>query len=73
MAWMRFRCNINCVDDPENCISERLFMEVADTMVRDGWRDLGYTYVSLDGKYAAPSLDHHLGSPTGYHIWVLSQ
>jgi hypothetical protein len=39
MAWVRFRCNINCVEDPENCISEKLFMGIADTMVRDGWRD----------------------------------
>jgi hypothetical protein len=48
MAWVRFRCNINCVEDPENCISEKLFMGIADTMVRDGWRDAGYEYVSLD-------------------------
>ena len=47
-AWMRFRCNINCDLDPENCISERLIKEMADTMVTDGWRDLGYEYVSLD-------------------------
>ena len=89
-AWVRFRCNINCKDDPDNCIrhpfpllaarartrakvrtharararararlrllshqrrhlplqigsaaSERLFMEMADVLVRDGWKDLG--------------------------------
>ncbi len=48
MAWVRFRCNINCRDDPTNCISERLFMEMADVMVRDGWKELGYEYVSID-------------------------
>jgi len=21
LSWERFRCNINCVDDPDNCIS----------------------------------------------------
>ena len=52
MAWMRFRCNTNCIEDPENCISERLVIEMADAMVRHGWRDLGYHYVSLDGVSA---------------------
>ena len=28
----RFRCNINCDEDPENCISERLFRNMADMM-----------------------------------------
>ena len=53
MAWVRFRCNINCRDDPENCISERLFMQMADTMVKDGWRDLGYEYVCVDDCWQA--------------------
>lgn len=47
---MRFRCNINCADDPDNCISERLFREMADAMVSGGWRDAGYRYISLDGE-----------------------
>ena len=28
LAWERFRCNTDCVNDPHNCISERLFMQV---------------------------------------------
>ncbi|XP_063664039.1 alpha-N-acetylgalactosaminidase isoform X5 [Pan troglodytes] len=48
LAWERFRCNINCDEDPKNCISERLFMEMADRMAQDGWRDMGYTYLNID-------------------------
>ncbi|KAK2548693.1 Alpha-N-acetylgalactosaminidase [Acropora cervicornis] len=48
MAWERFRCNINCKDDPENCISEKLFMEMADHMAEDGFKEAGYTYISID-------------------------
>ncbi|XP_062931601.1 alpha-N-acetylgalactosaminidase-like [Cynocephalus volans] len=48
LAWERFRCNTNCKVDPKNCISERLFMEMADRMAQDGWRDAGYTYVNID-------------------------
>ena len=28
--------------------SERLFMQMADVMVKEGWRDAGYEYVCLD-------------------------
>lgn len=28
--------------------SERLFMEMADLMAQDGWRDLGYVYLNID-------------------------
>ena len=37
--------NQNCVEDPDNCVSEKLFKDIADRMVADGWRDAGYTYV----------------------------
>uniref|UniRef100_A0A8D1NRP2 Alpha-galactosidase n=1 Tax=Sus scrofa TaxID=9823 RepID=A0A8D1NRP2_PIG len=48
LAWERFRCNIDCDEDPKNCISERLFMEMADRLAQDGWRDLGYVYLNID-------------------------
>ncbi|XP_058424223.1 alpha-N-acetylgalactosaminidase isoform X1 [Diceros bicornis minor] len=48
LAWERFRCNIDCDEDPKNCISERLFMEMADRLAQDGWRDLGYIYLNID-------------------------
>lgn len=48
VAWERFRCNIDCDEDPKNCISEQLFMEMADLMAQDGWRDLGYVYLNID-------------------------
>lgn len=48
LAWERFRCNIDCDEDPKNCISEQLFMEMADRLAEDGWRDLGYTYLNID-------------------------
>ncbi|XP_074618433.1 alpha-N-acetylgalactosaminidase-like [Acropora palmata] len=53
MAWERFRCNINCKDDPENCISEKLFMEMADHMAEDGFKEAGYTYISIDDCWAS--------------------
>lgn len=48
ISWERFRCNINCTTDPYNCISEKLYMDMADRLVQDGYRDLGYEYVNID-------------------------
>ncbi|XP_005379452.1 PREDICTED: alpha-N-acetylgalactosaminidase [Chinchilla lanigera] len=48
LSWERFRCNTDCDEDPKNCISERLFMEMADRLAKDGWRDLGYVYLNID-------------------------
>nr|XP_046255277.1 alpha-N-acetylgalactosaminidase-like isoform X2 [Scatophagus argus] len=48
MAWERFRCDIDCKDDPENCIREELFRDMADRLAEDGWKELGYEYVIID-------------------------
>ncbi|XP_078378504.1 alpha-N-acetylgalactosaminidase-like [Oculina patagonica] len=48
MDWERYRCNIDCTNDPENCIGEKLITEMADRMAEDGFRDAGYKYVSID-------------------------
>jgi len=48
MAWERFRCNIDCEDDPDNCISEKLFMQMADRIAEDGFKKAGYEYVCID-------------------------
>lgn len=48
MDWERYRCNIDCVNDPENCIGEKLIFEMADRMAEDGFKEAGYEYVSID-------------------------
>ena len=40
--FARFRCNTDCENDPHNCISERLFMQMADLLISDGYYDAGY-------------------------------
>lgn len=54
MQWERFRCNTNCSADPDNCISERLFKQIADVMVTDGYLAAGYQYVAIDDCWMAP-------------------
>ncbi|XP_037787232.1 alpha-N-acetylgalactosaminidase-like [Penaeus monodon] len=57
LAWERFRCNTDCVNDPHNCISETLFMQMADILVSQGYRELGYNLVSLDDCWLARDRD----------------
>ena len=52
MSWERFRCITDCDKYPDDCISERLFMEMADVMVRDGYLAAGYEYVNIDDCWA---------------------
>ena len=42
LAWERFRCNTDCENDPHNCISERLFMQMADLLISEGYFEAGY-------------------------------
>ncbi|XP_062850742.1 alpha-N-acetylgalactosaminidase [Trichomycterus rosablanca] len=57
LAWERFRCDIDCEDDPQNCISEVLFRDMADRLAEDGWRELGYVYINIDDCWASKERD----------------
>ncbi|KAG7461056.1 hypothetical protein MATL_G00205420 [Megalops atlanticus] len=57
LAWERFRCDIDCKDDPKNCISEVLFRDMADRLAEDGWRELGYVYINIDDCWASMERD----------------
>ncbi|XP_061643918.1 alpha-galactosidase A isoform X1 [Phyllopteryx taeniolatus] len=57
LHWERFMCNTDCDADPENCISERLYMQMADIMAAEGWKEAGYRYVCIDDCWMGPSRD----------------
>jgi alpha-N-acetylgalactosaminidase len=48
LAWQRFRCHTDCTQYKNECIDESLFTQMADSLVSDGYRDAGYTYVNID-------------------------
>ena len=48
LSWERFRCNTDCDNDPEFCIGENLFKQMADMMVLGGYRDAGYDTIIID-------------------------
>ncbi|KAM9181062.1 alpha-galactosidase A [Dugong dugon] len=57
LHWERFMCNVDCKEEPNSCISEQLFMQMADLMVSDGWKDAGYQYLCIDDCWMAPTRD----------------
>ncbi|XP_065837256.1 alpha-N-acetylgalactosaminidase-like [Oscarella lobularis] len=57
LSWERFRCNTDCQNDPENCIGERLFMDMIDHMAADGYKDAGYFTVNIDDCWLAHERD----------------
>ncbi|XP_008418799.1 alpha-galactosidase A [Poecilia reticulata] len=57
LHWERFMCNTDCDTDPDNCISERLYMQMADMMVKEGWKEAGYEYVCIDDCWPSHERD----------------
>ncbi|XP_026558749.1 alpha-galactosidase A [Pseudonaja textilis] len=57
LHWERFLCQTDCEREPHNCISEELFMQMADRMASDGWKDVGYHFLSIDDCWMAPTRD----------------
>ncbi|XP_061581694.1 alpha-galactosidase A [Cololabis saira] len=57
LHWERFMCNTDCEAEPDTCISERLYMQMADVMVKEGWKEAGYEYVCIDDCWPAHERD----------------
>ncbi|CAG0888630.1 unnamed protein product [Cyprideis torosa] len=57
LSWQRFRCNTDCQNDPEHCISEHLFKTMADLLVSEGYAAAGYNYISIDDCWLAKERD----------------
>ncbi|XP_038055698.1 alpha-N-acetylgalactosaminidase-like [Patiria miniata] len=55
--WERFRCNVDCVNDPDNCIREELFIQMADIVAVGGYKDAGYEYINLDDCWMSKERD----------------
>eukprot|EP00484_Ammonia_sp_Unknown_P017441 CAMPEP_0197035564 /NCGR_PEP_ID=MMETSP1384-20130603/13327_1 /TAXON_ID=29189 /ORGANISM="Ammonia sp." /LENGTH=421 /DNA_ID=CAMNT_0042465643 /DNA_START=10 /DNA_END=1275 /DNA_ORIENTATION=+ len=58
LSWERFRCELDCTDYPDDCINEQLYMQMADRLANDGWKDVGYTQVNIDDCWSAMQRDN---------------
>lgn len=59
LSWARFTCTIDCEKYPSDCINEQLYMDMADRLVADGFKDLGYEYVNIDDCWMENSRDEN--------------
>lgn len=53
LSWERYACQIDCVNFPNDCINEQLYMRTADLLVSEGYMDRGYEYVNIDDCWPA--------------------
>jgi len=48
MSWEIFRCEVNCTEHPETCISEHLYKAQTDAIVDGGFLAAGYNGIHMD-------------------------
>ncbi|OHT04522.1 hypothetical protein TRFO_27963 [Tritrichomonas foetus] len=59
MAWEQFRCEVDCTNHPDTCISEKLFVDMIDNLVSGGWLEYGYQYINIDDCWMGPGRDEN--------------
>ncbi|XP_071452764.1 alpha-N-acetylgalactosaminidase-like [Hetaerina americana] len=57
LSWERFRCTTDCMQFPDECISDKLFRDMADALASEGYADVGYEYVIIDDCWLAYNRD----------------
>lgn len=57
LSWQRFLCNTDCDKDPDNCISEKLYRDMADRLYEDGYLAAGYEFVNIDDCWMSKQRD----------------
>uniref|UniRef100_A0A914EHL4 Alpha-galactosidase n=1 Tax=Acrobeloides nanus TaxID=290746 RepID=A0A914EHL4_9BILA len=48
MSWLKYYCYVDCIDYPNGCINQDLYMAQADRLASDGWLALGYSSIHID-------------------------
>lgn len=57
MSWTRFACNTDCKLYPDECINEQLYKNMADVMDKEGYKNAGYEFVSIDDCWSEMTRD----------------
>ncbi|UXI16831.1 hypothetical protein NH340_JMT02774 [Sarcoptes scabiei] len=48
ISWLRFTCQLDCDQYPNECINEKLYKDMVDRMAQDGYLEAGYNTVNID-------------------------
>jgi len=57
LSWTKFLCETNCSRHPLGCISEQLYVDMADRLAEDGFLAAGYRLVNIDDCWMERSRD----------------
>ncbi|KAJ9591023.1 hypothetical protein L9F63_027769, partial [Diploptera punctata] len=57
LSWERYRCITDCVNFPDECISENLFFRTAKLMATEGYLEAGYEYIIIDDCWLSKERD----------------
>ena len=57
MDWLKYECNIDCLNHPKACINEQLYKDMVDRIVEDGYLELGYDTVNIDDCWMEKNRD----------------
>lgn len=57
LTWERFRCQTDCKNYPETCISENLIKAMTQRLIDDGYLAAGYQYITIDDCWPEPERD----------------
>jgi len=52
ISWQRFESDTDCTHHPGTCISETLYLEIAEAMEQNGLVEAGYVYVNIDDNWS---------------------
>lgn len=57
LSWVAFYCQVDCKTHPLKCLSQDQIVAMANTMIKEGYRDAGYEFVIIDDCWLAPQRD----------------
>jgi hypothetical protein len=58
LSWVRFMCETDCIKHPDGCINEKLYKEMADAIVDEGYLEAGYNYLNVDDCWSEKERDN---------------
>lgn len=59
ISWVKYECNVDCVNYPNDCINEKLYKDMVDNIIDQGYSALGYNNVNIDDCWAEKERDNH--------------
>ncbi|CAH2098149.1 unnamed protein product [Euphydryas editha] len=57
MSWGYYMCGVDCKNNTEKCLDEKLILSVADKFYEDGYQEAGFEYIIIDDCWSQKKRD----------------